>query len=216
MSSFIRSESLHAYYVQSSNNIFPETSEVPSNPRFESDSLRRTRRSHPRSHSRSFSWSCPTFCANNSTESMALFSPIRVIQTLTNTVNSSPRIPSSPTRTHVDNSRASNSSSSSHVRTRGDASRGHSRHSSSVEIDIEDSPSASASVQSTPVDNNATETASRSQDQMEFLGTISWLEKNIPFIVLLLTRIMWDHRLGKTISQKVYIRLLIKQLASSR
>ena len=208
MNTVVRSESLHAFYVQSSNNIFPETSEVLSNPRFESDSLRRTRRSHPRSHSRSFSWSSPTFCANNNTDSMALFSPIRVIQTLTNTVNSCPRIPSSPTRTHVDNSRVSNSSSSSHVRTRSDASRGHSRHSSSVEIDIEDSPSAS--VQSTPVDNNAaTETVNRSQDQMEFLGTISWLEKAIPFIVLLLTRIMWDHRLGKTKPVSVYhVRLL--------
>ena len=195
MSSFIRSESSHAYVHTNSDNNFPETSQVLSNPRFESDSPRRTRRSHPRSHSRSFSWSCPTFCVDNNNDSMALFSPIRVIQTLTNTVNSSPRIPSSPTRTHVDNSRVSNSSSSSHVRTRSDASRG---HSSSVEIDIEDSPSASMQSESTPVDNNATDTASRPQDQMEFLGTISWLEKAIPFIVLLLTRIMWDHRLGKT------------------
>ena len=194
----IRSESSNSHYVHTSSN-FPETiSQVLSNPRFESDSLNPTRRNNPRSHSRSFSWSCPTFSANNNTDSMALFSPIRVIQTLTNTVNSSPRLPSSPTRTHVDNSCLSNSSSSSHVRTRSDASRGHSRNSSSVVIDIDDSQSAS--MQSTPVDNNGTDTTSRPPDQMEFLGTISWLEKAIPFIILLLTRIMWDHRLGKAMS----------------
>lgn len=33
-------------------------------------------------------------------------------------------------------------------------------------------------------------------DRMEFQGTISWLEKSLPFVLLLLSRIMWDHRLG--------------------
>lgn len=34
-------------------------------------------------------------------------------------------------------------------------------------------------------------------DRMEFQGTISWLEKSLPFVLLLLSRIMWDHRLGE-------------------
>ena len=33
-------------------------------------------------------------------------------------------------------------------------------------------------------------------DRVEFQGTISWLEKSLPFVILLLSRIMWDHRLG--------------------
>ena len=33
-------------------------------------------------------------------------------------------------------------------------------------------------------------------DRVEFQGTISWLEKSLPFVLLLLSRIMWDHRLG--------------------
>ncbi|EDO39418.1 predicted protein [Nematostella vectensis] len=31
---------------------------------------------------------------------------------------------------------------------------------------------------------------------MEFQGTISYLERSVPFVLLLLSRIMWDHRLG--------------------
>jgi hypothetical protein len=34
-------------------------------------------------------------------------------------------------------------------------------------------------------------------DRMEFQGTISWIEKSLPFVLLLMSRIMWDHRLGK-------------------
>lgn len=33
-------------------------------------------------------------------------------------------------------------------------------------------------------------------DRMEFQSTISWLERIFPFVLLLLSRIMWDHRLG--------------------
>ena len=31
---------------------------------------------------------------------------------------------------------------------------------------------------------------------MEFLSTITWMEKALPFALLLLTKIMWDHRIG--------------------
>ena len=33
-------------------------------------------------------------------------------------------------------------------------------------------------------------------DRMEFQGTIKWIENSVPFLLLLLSRIMWDHRLG--------------------
>ena len=34
-------------------------------------------------------------------------------------------------------------------------------------------------------------------DRVEFQGTINWIEKSLPFVLLLLSRIMWDHRLGR-------------------
>lgn len=81
---------------------------------------------------------------------------------------------------------------SGHARSRSDiSSRHHSRQSSTVEIDInsdiEPTPSTAGSQQENGIRN----------DNMEFLGTITWVERAIPFLLLLLTRIMWDHRLGK-------------------
>ena len=38
--------------------------------------------------------------------------------------------------------------------------------------------------------------AGRTGDRVEFQGTIAWLENSLPFVLLLLSRIMWDHRLG--------------------
>ena len=36
-------------------------------------------------------------------------------------------------------------------------------------------------------------------DRMEFQGAIKWVENSVPFLLLLLSRIMWDHRLGEYI-----------------
>lgn len=209
MNNFRRSDSLYGHCSDINSNFHQQSESAASSSSLspgqglESDNYL-TRRNHPRSHSRSFSWSHTGLCSHSNTNSMAaLFSPIRVIQgivpTLTNAVNNPPRgVPSSPTRpqvleasSNISNSRVS-STSGSHIRTRSDASRGHSRHSSSVEIDIEDE---TPTPQPSPVDNNGN-SSNRAQDQMEFIGTISWLQKAIPFIILLLTRIMWDHRLG--------------------
>ena len=33
-------------------------------------------------------------------------------------------------------------------------------------------------------------------DRVEFYGAITWAENILPFILLLCSRIMWDHRLG--------------------
>ena len=43
---------------------------------------------------------------------------------------------------------------------------------------------------------NAPSGSGRTGDRMEFQGTISWLENSVPFVLLLLSRLMWDHRLG--------------------
>ncbi|XP_057295921.1 E3 ubiquitin-protein ligase RNFT1-like isoform X1 [Hydractinia symbiolongicarpus] len=165
---------------------------------------------HPISHSRSASWSNTAWLGSNSSsqDSMAaIFSPIRVIQgivpTLTDTVSGSSttanpqRVPGSPVNGNrtlqslsspaVDTNRINNSNN--HVRSRSDVSSRHSRQSSAVEIDMNDIEQVAST---TTPDNSGT----RTQDQMEFFGTISWMEKALPFILLLLSRIMWDHRLG--------------------
>lgn len=45
--------------------------------------------------------------------------------------------------------------------------------------------------------NNGNGNGRSAADRVEFQGTISWLEKSLPFVLLLLSRIMWDHRLGR-------------------
>ena len=46
--------------------------------------------------------------------------------------------------------------------------------------------------------SNATNGNGRSAgDRVAFQGTITWLEKSLPFVLLLLSRIIWDHRLGR-------------------
>ena len=48
--------------------------------------------------------------------------------------------------------------------------------------------------------NNGNGNGRSAADRVEFQGTISWLEKSLPFVLLLLSRIMWDHRLGRFLS----------------
>ena len=44
--------------------------------------------------------------------------------------------------------------------------------------------------------SNANGNGRSAGDRVEFQGTITWIEKSLPFVLLLLSRIMWDHRLG--------------------
>ena len=46
-------------------------------------------------------------------------------------------------------------------------------------------------------------------DRMEFQGTINWLEKSLPFVLLLLSRIMWDHRLGECFTGAVCTEIIL-------
>lgn len=154
----------------------------------------------------------------------SIFSPIRgafqgIVPSLAETVtgatsatSSSTRAPSSPgfipqintvtgnanNEAHIGTSRHNSTSSirhiSGHARSRSDvSSRHHSRQSSAVEIDLgNDIEPALSTAGSSHQENSG---GSRN-DNVEFLGTITWVERAIPFMLLLLARIMWDHRLG--------------------
>jgi len=98
------------------------------------------------------------------------------------------------------NSRHNSSSSTrhmtEHVRSRSDASsRHHSRQSSAVEVDLnfdtEQIPPPTPASQESNNGNNG-----RAESGMEFLGSITWVERALPFVLLLLIRVLWDHRLG--------------------
>ena len=47
--------------------------------------------------------------------------------------------------------------------------------------------------------NNGNGNGRANGDRMEFQGTIKWIENSVPFLLLLLSRIMWDHRLGMVV-----------------
>ena len=47
-----------------------------------------------------------------------------------------------------------------------------------------------------PTSNQGSSNGRSNGDRMEFQGAIKWIENSVPFLLLLLSRIMWDHRLG--------------------
>ena len=53
--------------------------------------------------------------------------------------------------------------------------------------------------ESLPSHNSGSNNGRTNGDRMEFQGTIKWIENSVPFLLLLLSRIMWDHRLGTII-----------------
>lgn len=177
-----------------------------------------------RFHSRSQSWSHTSWMQThnnsmsniNSSSTMAsIFSPMRVIQgivpTLTDAVTGSSNRVSSPAPLQSSHSRNSSivmgsdlpsdtRSNNTHVRTRSDVSIRHSRNSSAVEIDLSDSDvTQQQSVPPAPPAASSPQDNTNGNSGMEFLGTITWMEKALPFALLLLSRIMWDHRIGKFI-----------------
>jgi len=95
---------------------------------------------------------------------------------------------------HGTNSRHTSSSSArhiaGHVRSRSDASSRHHSRQSSV-VDIEFTHDSESQQQQTENNEN-----NQSDNGMEFLSTITWVERALPFILLLLIRVLWDHRLG--------------------
>ncbi|KAK2574394.1 RING finger and transmembrane domain-containing protein 2, partial [Acropora cervicornis] len=60
----------------------------------------------------------------------------------------------------------------------------------SSEVDLENGDAH------TGTSNNTNGNGRSGGDRVEFQGTINWIEKSLPFVLLLMSRIMWDHRLG--------------------
>ncbi len=130
---------------------------------------------HPRTHSRSASWSHTSGAGT----SIPLLSPIRVIQEF---------VPSFSASTRPTDSEPSGLTSRNGPRHRNDNHM--SRQSSTIDIEAGENISGSQTTRS-PTNGNRP-----SGDRVEFYGAIAWIESTFPFIILLLSRIMWDHRLG--------------------
>ncbi|XP_028400450.1 E3 ubiquitin-protein ligase RNFT1-like [Dendronephthya gigantea] len=83
----------------------------------------------------------------------------------------------------------------------GEETREHPRVLSRHHSTVETSNSSQSDFDSTPNDNTSSQNNGNGNgrtngDRMEFQGTIKWIENSVPFLLLLLSRIMWDHRLG--------------------
>ncbi len=133
---------------------------------------------HPRTHSRSASWSHTSGAAT----SIPLLSPIRVIQEFVPSF-------SAATRQSENEGSSLGLTSRSGPRHRNDNVNQMSRQSTA--IDIETGESFSGNQTRSPTNGTRP-----SGDRVEFYGAIAWAESTLPFIILLFSRIMWDHRLG--------------------
>lgn len=105
--------------------------------------------------------------------------------------NENQHFPFHPSTNSRHNSASSSRHISGHVRARSDASsRHHSRQSSAVDIELNLDNDQSAGNTTDNNDNVGQENG------MEFLSTLTWVQRGLPFVVLLLLRVLWDHRLG--------------------
>ena len=141
----------------------------------------------PRSHSRSASWS-----HTNGTSGIDLLSPIRVFQEFVPSFTSS-HPPRSSAGRMVDSHVASLASRNSTRHRNGDGNGIYSRQSSVIDIEASDN-SGNASYSGNRQSSNTN--GRNNGDRVEFYGAITWAEKTFPFLLILLSRIMWDHRLG--------------------
>ena len=132
---------------------------------------------HPRTHSRSASWSHTSGAA----ASLPLLSPIRVIQEFVPSFSSNTR--------QNDNEDGLPSWNGPRHRPDNGGHGGLSRSTSG--IDLEAGENTSSSQGRSPGNNGR-----QSGDRVEFYGAITWAENILPFVLLLCSRIMWDHRLG--------------------
>lgn len=169
------------------------------------------------SHSRSASWS---YTSGNGQITLTPLNPIRSVirefvpsfghrNPTSGSSTSSPLSPLSPSA-YVDiaevlrgeNEVEDSESNRATVYTAGSTNSGN-----SSEGDVENGEVNVATGSPNPANGNGRSTG----DRVEFQGTISWLEKSLPFVLLLLSRIMWDHRLGmyfKIIACTIIILLL--------
>ena len=133
---------------------------------------------HSRTHFRSASWSHTSGAAT----SIPLISPIRVIQEF---------VPGfSPSARRNDDNDSPPSWSGPRHRPE-NSGHGHlSRSASGIDLEAgENAPNSQ--------DRSTGSQGRQTGDRVEFYGAIAWAENTLPFILLLCSRIMWDHRLGE-------------------
>ncbi|XP_068750112.1 E3 ubiquitin-protein ligase RNFT1-like [Montipora capricornis] len=163
----------------------------------------RTSSFHQRSsHSRSASWS---YTSGNGQITLTPLNPIRSVirefvpsfghrSPISRSSASSPLSPLSPS-TYVNIAevlRDGNDLEHSEVNRTASYSTVNSNSGNSSEADLEN-----GEVNTSPGTSGTQNGNGRSgTDRVEFQGTINWIEKSLPFVLLLLSRIMWDHRLG--------------------
>ena len=127
-------------------------------------------------------------------------SPVGMLNMGQNSSNSTDNqhFPFHPT-TSRHNSASSTRHIGGHVRSRSDASssRHHSRQSSTVDIELN-----MEHEQPVPGAGESNENG-RQESGMEFMGTLTWVERGLPFVLLLLIRVLWDHRLGMYLFPKL-------------
>lgn len=159
------------------------------------------------SHVRSSSWSYTTGNRHINLSNLNPFtsvirefvptfgSPSRVPNS--RSTSTSPLSPMSPT-TYVDLSQALGFEREQGINRYGARIRNESGRLSSTNTNSGNSSDTEENAeQASPMAAGQTNNNSRSSgDRMEFQSTISWLERSLPFVLLLLSRIMWDHRLG--------------------
>ena len=164
----------------------------------------RTSSFHQRSsHSRSASWS---YTSGNGQITLTPLNPIRSVirefvpsfghrSPISRSSASSPLSPLSPS-TYVNIAevlRDGNDLEHSEVNRTASYSTLNSNSGNSSEADLEN-----GEVNTSPGTSGTQNGNGRSgTDRVEFQGTINWIEKSLPFVLLLLSRIMWDHRLGR-------------------
>ena len=132
---------------------------------------------HSRTHFRSASWSHTDGAAT----SIPLLSPIRVIQEFVPGFSQSARQNDNEDRLPQWNGPRHRTDNGGH---------GHLPRSPSG-VDLEAGENTSTS-QGRSTSNNGRQSGER----VEFYDAITWAENTLPFILLLCSRIMWDHRLG--------------------
>lgn len=187
LAAHIRSDNRHKLKMADHHGVYPSNSRASS--------------FHQRSsHSRSASWS---YTSGNGQITLTPLNPIRSVirefvpsfghrSPTSRSTTSSPLSPLSPS-TYVNITEVltdGNNLNQTEANRVPSYTAVNSNSGNSSEVDLENGEAQ------TGTSNNSNGNGRSGGDRVEFQGTINWIEKSLPFVLLLMSRIMWDHRLG--------------------
>ncbi|XP_029191614.1 E3 ubiquitin-protein ligase RNFT1-like [Acropora muricata] len=187
LAAHIRSDNRHKLKMADHHGVYPSNSRASS--------------FHQRSsHSRSASWS---YTSGNGQITLTPLNPIRSVirefvpsfghrSPTSRSTTSSPLSPLSPS-TYVNITEVltdGNNLNQTEANRVPSYTAVNSNSGNSSEVDLENGEAH------TGTSNNTNGNGRSGGDRVEFQGTINWIEKSLPFVLLLMSRIMWDHRLG--------------------